>query len=366
VVLSAACLVVLAACERLGPNAVQQGMPAYNEAIARTGTELMLLNFVRMRYSDSPYFLEVSNVFAAPRVSTGVTAAAGVGGLGGDSASAGASLAYSENPIIVYTPMSGEQFAKRLLEPIGLENIGRLHRGGWNMDLIFRVFVQRINNVWNAEAATGPTALRTPPRYKRFNRVVAAFQALERDRLIDVAAEVGKDALSASGDVTAGEEEALEFVINPQAKQRPDVRQLLADLELDPAAESYFIADTPNLVPGRTLAIVTRTPLATMFYLSKGVVIPDDHLQRGLVHVTQRRDGTSFDWLDVVGELFVVDHAREPPADAHLAVSYRGYWFYIADDNVASKDTLVLFNMLLLLRAGEIPEAKTPISVPIR
>ncbi len=45
----------LGACQSLGPSAVRVGMPEYNLAINETSDQVMLLNFVRIRYSESPY-----------------------------------------------------------------------------------------------------------------------------------------------------------------------------------------------------------------------------------------------------------------------------------------------------------------------
>ena len=71
-------------------------------------------------------------------------------------------LTYSEAPTIVYTPVGGEQFSTRMLEPVGLHTLGLLSQGGWNLDRLLRLCVQRINGVWNAENRyrTGPPGSR--------------------------------------------------------------------------------------------------------------------------------------------------------------------------------------------------------------
>ena len=58
--------------------------------------------------------------------------------------------------------------------------------------------------------------------------------------------------------------------------------------------------------------------------------------------------------------------ATSKPQDAFLAVSYRVYWFYIRDNDVITKDTFVLFETLMALRAGEIPQSNTPLTLPLR
>ena len=198
VVIASACVVVVGACQRLGPTTVRAGMPAYNMAINETGHELLLLNFVRMRYSESPYFMEVSNVFAAPRYTAEANASGTFSSNLGDAANVGGELAYSEAPVIVYTPIGGEQFSRRILQPVGVETIGLLYQGGWSFDSILRLCIQRINDVWNAESATGPTPV-GPPEYAAFQRVARTLHWLATHNLLDVIAEVRKDGGDADG-----------------------------------------------------------------------------------------------------------------------------------------------------------------------
>ena len=59
-------VLAVAGCQNLGPTTVRASMPAYNAAILETGDQMLMLNFVRIRYSESPYFMEVTNVFTSP------------------------------------------------------------------------------------------------------------------------------------------------------------------------------------------------------------------------------------------------------------------------------------------------------------
>ena len=46
----------------LGPKTVTSERPDYNQRIARSSDEQMLLNLVRLRYNDTPLFLELGSV----------------------------------------------------------------------------------------------------------------------------------------------------------------------------------------------------------------------------------------------------------------------------------------------------------------
>ena len=49
---------------------MQTTHPQYNHAIARTLDEQFLLNLVRLKYRDNPFFLEVSSVTTQQTVQT--------------------------------------------------------------------------------------------------------------------------------------------------------------------------------------------------------------------------------------------------------------------------------------------------------
>ena len=52
----------IAGCSVVGPASVRTGRADYNTAIQQTNAEQLLLNLVRLRYRDVPYFLEVASV----------------------------------------------------------------------------------------------------------------------------------------------------------------------------------------------------------------------------------------------------------------------------------------------------------------
>ena len=348
----------LAACQNMGPTAIRAGMPEYNAAILETGDEITMLNFVRIRYSESPYFMEVTNVFTSPSFTASARGGAVVSGDFGDSGEVSAELTYTESPTIVYTPVGGEQFSTRLLEPVGLHTIGLLSQGGWDLDRLLRLCVQRINGVWNAEIATGPVRARPIPEYETFRRVAETMHRLETSK--EVVFEYGRK-------YRAGTlEEPIEFSIVPEARKRAEVQQLFVDLELDPNAESYFITDGKHVAGDRNIAIVSRPLLATMFYLSKGVVVPERDLNSKAVSVTLDDQGEPFDWQLVAGDLFRIESSDTRPDSAFRAVRYRNSWFYIRDDDPDSKSTFMLFSSLLSLRAGEAPKSSTALTLPVR
>ena len=52
----------LGGCARLGPSTLETERGNYNIAVQRTNDEQLLLNLVRLKYRDTPLFLEVTSV----------------------------------------------------------------------------------------------------------------------------------------------------------------------------------------------------------------------------------------------------------------------------------------------------------------
>ena len=343
----------LIGCQSVGPSAIRVGRAKYNDAIQQTDKQQMLLNIVRLRYADVPYFLEVSSVIAAP-----VFEASGVfdTSFGPDSLDAydlGGGIKYAETPVIVYAPLGGETFARRLLTPLDLDTIALLHNAGWDSERVFRLCVQSINGVRNAESAAGPTP-RRPPKYEGFRRIAATVERLseEGDFMVD-------DALMDAQGIRAGR-----FSIRESVRDRPDVLQFFEDLNLDHDAESFRLVSAVS-GGGDTLAMKTRPLLGVMYFASQGVQVPPHHANDGWVAQTRTEDGEIFDWNEVMDGLMQIKYSRVPPLQSFVSVRYRDVWFYIDDADRDSKETFSLLHLLFTIQAGEKPTTSPLLSLPI-
>ena len=147
--------VALTGCMGMGPGTLKQDRSNYNIAVQRTNDEQLLLNLVRLKYRDTPFFLEVSSVATQFTFSSSANANAtfpegpafNVFGLG-------AGVARTERPTISYSPLQGEKFIQRFLSPVSLQTVSLLFHSGWNIDRIFRVCFQHIHKIKNAPNAS--------------------------------------------------------------------------------------------------------------------------------------------------------------------------------------------------------------------
>jgi hypothetical protein len=68
------------------------------------------------------------------------------------------------------------------------------------------------------------------------------------------------------------------------------------------------------------------------------------------VPTTIDADGQPFDWTKVTAGNFIVHAQKHRPKNAEVAVQYRGYWFFIAADDVQSRAALAILEVLFALQ----------------
>ena len=96
----------------------------------------------------------------------------------------------------------------------------------------------------------------------------------------------------------------------------------------------------PSPLGSDTIYMNMRSVLQIMTFLSKGVCVPEEHVRTGIAPMTPGPDGRPFDWTRVTAGNFFVNSQKHRPHDAEVAVQYRGYWFYIASNDVNSRAVL--------------------------
>ena len=125
----------------------------YNQAISRSLDQQLLLNLVRLRYRDTPVFLEMNTLVSQYSFTTsaGISPNIVIGSNDADAASAG--IGFSETPTIGYAQLQGQEFATRILSPILPESIMLLSHSGWSIERLLQLTVHELNGVRNAVRA---------------------------------------------------------------------------------------------------------------------------------------------------------------------------------------------------------------------
>jgi hypothetical protein len=329
----------------IGPGYLPKARYGFNEAIAQSWNQQLLLNLVRLRYRDNPVFLEVGSIVSS--ISMSASTSAGAHLTTGDARTweynAGGGIGWSESPTVTYSPLQGEEFTNRLLTPISPNVLVLLSQSGWSVERLFLCCVQRVNGLTNALGASGPTPSYVPS-HEDFRRVAALFRELQvRERLfVDAEGEGATETLR------------MRFILpalgdSADNARVEEIRQLLG---LDPSRAEFRIVSALAPRSSSEIAISPRSLLSVLFFLSQAVEVPPAHAQAGWVTTTRNEDGTPFDWDLVLGDIFRVRVSDSEPREAAVRVPYRGQWFWIADDDLSSKTTFSLLTYLFSLKAG--------------
>lgn len=342
--LACALVIALAACSPFGPTTIPAARFDYNQTIAQSWDEQLLLNLVRLRYRDTPQFLQIGSVLSRYTRTAGadVGVAVGADGTSRTAFPANVNVAYEETPTITYVPLQGEEFTRHLLRPIGTQPLFLLARSGWSIERLLRCCVQYVNGLPNAPSCAGPTPTAAPDT-SAFRALAKALRALQVDGVLGSLVDGVDDTVALPGAPPP------RFLFASDDVRVAEIRRMLS---LDSACVAFPVETGLGAGKGCSVVLQTRSLLGVLFFLSLGVEAPERDLALGLVTNTLDADGRPYDWKELVGDLLRVRHADERPESAYVAVPYRGSWWYIDDADLDSKSTFFLLTWLFNLQAS--------------
>jgi len=340
-------------CVNLGSKTLKNERSNYNLSVQRTNDEQLMLNLVRLKYRDTPFFMEVSSVASQFILSTGVNAfgnplndsTKGLFGLGGN-------VEMIEKPTVTYSPLQGDKFIQRVLSPIPLKTIVLLFHSGWSIERIFRLSFQAMNHLKNAPGASGPTPS-IAPGYMEFTSAVKYLRKLQVQSAINLSY------------IKENGVPKLLLHINETYKNSKEAKQFAIALNLEPGKTRYVFAFSPVLDKTDQIHVVSRSLLGVMFYLSQAVEVPREDVLQGKVTQTKTHDGKIFDWKKVTGDLLKIRSLSVKPEAYSKSTYYRGTWFYIDDSDLSSKSTFSLLAQIFSLQAGNIQDNTPLLTLPI-
>ncbi len=396
-----------------GPKVLEKTHGRYQESIRQVDEEQVLRNLVHLRYSELPMALNVSSIaaqyelngtaearpfFIAPNPSNSNIVFRTFTSILPDLSVSGAN-----RPTITLVPGDTGEAIQRFLTPIPTETLAFLSETSWPVAVILRLWVERLNGVPNAVTASGP-ARGIISDHERVRRVaglvqymqdheMASFRTELRDKELSgpvpaasVTAATAVDAAKAGmeyrpredgrGWVLVRKENKLMIRVNPSAINSPEMEEMTRLLNLLPGQLNYDVVVAPGDVPDPLLyprppsAEVRISPRSTsqvFFYLSNGVEVPCEHVECGLVKPTSDTEGKPMDSRELTQGLFEVHACKghKPPATAYVAITYRGYWYYIDDRDQASKSTLALVLQLSRLEFGTQKATEPILTLPV-
>ena len=364
-------LLFITGCADVGPRQLPIYQYNYNNSLNYGLNQELLLNIVRLAYDDTPYFLTVSSISAQMELtaaaSGNVTIAKNTPNYSGspDTYSAGPSVSYTQRPTISYTPMQGDEFARRMLQPIDVDDLNNFST--WSIQKTLRIVVQNIGPLYNAENSTRPTSHLAPVYYQQFIDLALLVRILQEQFKVDIfvidapnKAQIEKAPNSILG------RQGLEFEADFNDMQDPNTRKVFALLGVPTTYNKIIFTESDHKgVSGNVVNIQTRSFLGILYYLSKGVEIPPEHLKAGLIDITRNADGTVFDWQKVTNGMIKIHYSKSMPKNAAIAIYYHNYWFYVAEDDHDSKKTFAMLSQLYALLSKDVSGNRPVLTLPV-
>jgi hypothetical protein len=345
----------MSGCASIGPAAVTRDRFDYNTAVAESWKSQMLLNLVRIRYGDTPVFLDVGQIVAGYQLQRSVTGSWNLFSTQGFSPGAvtgtvglGAQAQYNDLPTITYAPLAGEQFARSLMMPIPPSSILNVVQAGFQVDAVFRLAVQSVNGIDNRRVGLQQVKPADPTFY-------ALLQNLRR--------------IQDSGDIGVrierDKEGALDLVFRPRLSAVIENAVIDASgmLGLDPAARDFRVVYGAVATNDREIAILSRSILEVLVDLASTIAVPEQHVTERRVLPTPEPDlGPD----GPVPPLIRIASSTDRPSDAFAAVPYRGSWFWIDDRDVRSKNYFSFIMFLFTFVQTGSKEAAPVLTIPTR
>ena len=349
------------ACNAFGPSTLPPARKDYAESIRISANNELLSNIVRLRFAATPEMLDVSQVVTQYR-STVTGRAGATFPYGENGAGFGFESEWRENPTITYSPISGEEFAIRLLAPLQLYQVFILSGSGWDLPRLLASVVQKVNGLENLRLSVELTELPRPTSFTRFSEVVALVAQLEQSRGLEIEmVRPDKHQAAKPGRQKGGERrlrlEALryELVFSPAdadsqfAKASGRLKELLG---LDPDVEVVPIrlGRYERAGKGRELVVETRSMHSAMLYFASGIKLPEPASRLYPNTLTELAALNEPETSLYPGRLLEIQVSTERPETPYANSEIHGMWFWIDRADARSKATFTLLQYLTRLQ----------------
>lgn len=333
-------IVVFSGCASFGPQSMDRDRFDYINAIASSWKQQTLLNIIKMRYADTPIFLEVGQIISGYQLEGTIAMGGSLSSASayGDIFSLGTTGRYTDRPTITYTPMTGSHFMHVLLTPIPPPALFMVIEQGWPVDLLFQIGVQKINGISN-----GMGGMRGYPPDPDFVKLLEALQRLQVSRVIGLRVEMSQESKQIGTIMTISKKNIPHEI---QA-DRELVRKILG---LRPDQQEFKIIYGGVSDKDDVIAVQTRSGLQILKELGADVEVPS-------VHIAERRTyppaSESAGITRSLQPLLRIHADKTRPMDVFAAVKYNDYWYWIDNRDFKSKGVFTFLMIIMTLAEKE-------------
>jgi hypothetical protein len=343
----------LAACASIGPGTVSRDRIDYATSIGNSWKEQTLLNIVKLRYVDMPIFLEVAQVIAGYQVQSAASGALSLGNFTANlvgrltaSGTAAAATTYTDRPTVIYQPLTGVDFLKRLMTPIPPSSVLFMLQSGYSAKRVMPIMLDSVNGLTN-----GSNRFRraTDPRFTRLVELVSEGQLANT---IDIRIKQSRKGPESS------------VIAFPPRKDPTAIarrQEIIKLLGLKPDLTELKVYYGAYSGKDDEIDMKTRSMLEIMLEFAATVQVPEADVAGGKAApgaVTSRPQEA------LGGPPMRILSGDAAPNDASVAVEYNKRWFWIADTDIRSKSTFGVVMLLFSISETGIKGSAPVVTIP--
>lgn len=321
---------LLTACSHTGPSSIASDRFDYVTSVSESWKRQMLLNLLKVRYSDAPVFMDIASVINSYELTGEVNMFGQVARLnsGDQVAGLGATGRYSDKPTITYQPLAGDKFTRSLMLPIPIPSILYLLQSGYPADMVLRICVDSINGLQNFFGGPGRAESGDP----KFRELITAI------RNAQVGGGLGMRAK------TIQDRQAVVMFLRPSSDPAiaATYSKIIELLALNASAREFTVTYGTYPEKDTEIAMLSRSILQVLIDMASYIDVPEADLVEGRVYGLKRTPEQE----RLFPALVSVSTGSAAPDDAHVAVKYRNQWFWIDDKDKQSK---MIFNFIMFM-----------------
>jgi hypothetical protein len=336
---------ILIGCSGFGHKTIPTDQFNFNNAINEASSEQLLLNMVRLRYSEQPTFLKVSSVINQYTRSANANASAGLSsGVAGNGGSAGIGGSWSNTPTITYLPISGKEFSQNLLTPLPPGALLYLIQSGWPIELVLKTAVWSINGV--SDEVARPSSRRNA--HPELKELIEIWQELSSKGIIGLKKNKHDNL------------ESIELFINQNKMDQyeKEILRFKAILNLDTSLNSYTVKYGLIQEDTNEIVILTGSVWEIMLNLSWYFKAPEEQVVSGrTIEGFHAEDSSTIPPINI-------KFSKEKPEQSFIHIFHQDYWFYIDNNDRNSKRYFSFVQLILNLVENQTPNQAPTLALP--
>ena len=341
------------------------GRSSYNIAIQKTNNEELLLNLVRLKYYDAPFFLELGNITTQFTYKAAANPIIRIPGFTKDNPfTLGGEFSWQNQPTISYSPLEGKEFTTQLMQPIDLSTIQQLVYSGWDIDRLFRLVIENLDELPNSPMGTGPVFYSKTSMYEKFYEATSLMRYFQLNNQLQIGVSTRKISYKHDENVDTKEQEVLQISFPKDGEESKKLASLLGGVESK--NNRHVLSMVQGFNEKGNIGVMSRSLLSCLYYLGQSVQVPAEDIKKGKVAIPVNCKDVEFvNWKKTVHSLMDIQCNYSKPVDAYICVKYRDVWFYISDNDLESKRTFILMQQLFNMQAAEPSKAQPILSLPL-